>query len=64
MTTEHQQEQEHEGIRQRVTGALDRAQEKLDNLSRDPRDAAGVEAEAKRHREQLGEPEPDSPNAP
>lgn len=60
MTTEN----EHESLRERVSGALDRAQEKLDNLSRDPKDAAEVEAEAQRHREQLGEPEPGSPNDP
>lgn len=58
MTTEHG----HESIRERVTGALDRAQEKLDNLSRDPDDAPGVEAEAKRHRELMGEDQPTSPN--
>lgn len=60
MTTDH----EHEGIRERVSEALDRAQDKLDNLSRDPADAAGVDAEAKRHREQMDETEPGSPNVP
>lgn len=62
MTTEH--EHEHEGLGERVSGALDRAQEKLDNLSRDPKDTAGVAAEAKRHREQMGESEPGSPKEP
>lgn len=53
-------EHEHEGLRERFSGALDRAQKGLDDLSRDPDDAAGLEAEAERHREQMGEPQPGS----